>query len=607
MSEQVDTRPMPAVEGNPGPRHSVRQRHTSRHALVRDGLLAALAVAGAALALVSASGVAMPIASDYGLVATLPPTYWAGLLAVNVAFALSLTGGKRGHRVNPWLMALLTATLIATLFSVAAMVTDHPRGEVAWRHIGIADALQRTGTVNPDIDAYFNWPGFFALLALVTKATGLGPLALALWAPVVNVALWTVALAAVVRTLTKDPRRLWLTLWLFCLGNWQDQDYLSPQAFAFFLYLVVLALVLGPLRAHVPRLTARVLTAPLAWWRARGPAEPDPARRVAALGACLLLVVVISGSHQLTPFMLVMALVALTLSGRLWAPGLLVLSLVVVGIWLAYPASAYLVGHPPLGDIGLSGAATANVAERVGGSPGHVMVVRLRMGLAALFWVAAAVGVLVDRRRGRLDVRPVLLMVAPFVLLPFQSYGGEMLIRVSLFALPFAAYLAAGALPAGRPRARTAAVVLTCALLAPLVVTGRYGNARFDMFTDNEVVAAQELYKLAPPEAAIISGAHPTPWRHRGYLDHKYRTVRDLCSANHEPNACGQAVYAYARHNPGGALVLLNRASKASMVLQGVLTAGSYDEFEQWLGHVDSIHLVYENSDARIYRIDPPR
>ena len=44
---------------------------------------------------------------------------------------------------------------------------------------------------------------------------------------------------------------------------------------------------------------------------------------------------------------------------------------------------------------------------------------------------------LVDRRRGRFDLRPVLLMAAPFIVLPAQSAGGEMLIRVSLFSLPF--------------------------------------------------------------------------------------------------------------------------------------------------------------------------
>jgi hypothetical protein len=410
----------------------------------------------------------------------------------------------------------------------------------------------------------------------------------------------------VVRTLTRDPRRLWLTLWLFCLGNWQDQDYLSPQAFSFLLFLVVLALVLGPLQASAPGLAGRSREAVLVWWAGRTPAEPDPRRRVAALGAAIVLLAVVSGSHQLTPFMLVMALLALTIAGRLWAPGLTVLALLAVGLWLAYPASPYLMGHPPLEDIGL-GPASATVTERVAGSPGHVDVVRLRMVLAGLLWVAAVAGIIADRRRGRLDSRPALLMACPFALLPFQSYGGEMLIRASLFALPFTAYLAAGALLAGRRQGRGAvAALLAFALLSPLFLVARYGNARFDMFTDAELAAAQKLHELAPPAAAIISGAHPTPWRNQGYTEHTYRTVQDLCREGYAPDTCGQTVHNYAGRHTGGALILLNRASKASMEMQGMLSNRDFDAFEEWLGRKSTVHLVYDNPDARIYRIESP-
>ena len=581
--------------------------------VVRGLVLSGLAVCAAVLSGHAVTGLTLPVESDVGLVAQLPVTYWVGVVVLNLVFVAALLGGGRHCRVpSTKVMVVLLGALLVTLYGVAALSTDYPRGEVAWRHIGIADALQRTGTINPEVDAYFNWPGFFALLGLFAESTGVDPLTLAVWAPVANVALWLLPLAAIVRTLTTDTRRLWLTLWVFCLGNWQDQDYLSPQAFAFFLYLVVICLLLKTLAATAPVrpfASGRNLASLRTWWVSRRPASPDPAKRVGALLACLLLVAVISASHQLTPFMLVVALFALTVSGRVWAPGLLLLALVVLGIWLAYPASSYLLGHPPLADIGLGQSATANVAERVAGTPGHLLVVRIRMGLAALLWLVAVVGVLRDRRAGRLDIRPVLLMGAPFILLPAQSYGGEMLIRVSLFALPFTAYLAGGALLPRRDRVNrrsTLVLAVVCAAIGALMVTGRYGNTKFDMFTQHEIVAAQELYRLAPEDSAIISGAHPTPWRNQEYVEHKYRTVKDLCSANHEPNACGEAVYAYARHNPGGAMLLMNRASQMSMVLQGVITPGTYQEFEQWLGHVPTIHLVYENPDARIYRIDPP-
>ncbi|WAJ32799.1 hypothetical protein OUO20_17170 [Arthrobacter sp. FX8] len=126
-------------------------------------------------------------------------------------------------------MLWLLVVLVLILFGAAVFVTDVPRGEVAFRHLGIADAMSRNVAIDPNIDAYFNWPGFFALLATVLGTAGLDPVSVALWAPVFNVGLWLVAVAVVTRYLISDPRRRWLVLWLFCLGNWQDQDYLSPR------------------------------------------------------------------------------------------------------------------------------------------------------------------------------------------------------------------------------------------------------------------------------------------------------------------------------------------------------------------------------------------
>ena len=198
--------------------------------------------------------------------------FWVGVLLLNVAFVVALRGDAAGP-ARRLVMVWLVVVLVLVLFGTAAFVTDVPRGEVAFRHLGIADALSGARGIDPDIDAYFNWPGFFALLATVLGATGLDPVVVALWAPVLNVGLWLVALGVLTGYLTRDPRRRWLVLWVFCLGSWQDQDYLSPQAFGFFLYLVVIALLLGPLAARAPGFPGfrGVRRADLAaWWRGRG-------------------------------------------------------------------------------------------------------------------------------------------------------------------------------------------------------------------------------------------------------------------------------------------------------------------------------------------------
>ncbi|MCW2666933.1 MAG: glycosyltransferase, partial [Frankiales bacterium] len=392
----------------------------------RDAWCALAGVVSLALAVGAASTVSVPVNSDLGLVALLPYPFWAGLLLLNIAFVVALRGDAAGPARRP-VMIWLIVVLVLVLFGTAAFVTDVPRGEVAFRHLGIADALSRTKGIDPDIDAYFNWPGFFALLATLLGATGLDPVTVALWAPVLNMGLWLAALSVLTGYLTRDARRRWLVLWIFCLGNWQDQDYLSPQAFAFFLYLVVIALVLGPLAARTPRFLGFGRADLAEWWRGRSPAEHRPRHRLTALAVTLLLITVICASHQLTPFLVLITITALTLSGRVWPSRLPLIIAVVLSLWLAYPASAYLLGHPPLADAGLQAAIEANVVDRVNGTAGHVLVVQVRVVLTLVLWVLAAAGAVRDWRRGRLDVRVVVLVVTPLLLFPAQVYGGEML------------------------------------------------------------------------------------------------------------------------------------------------------------------------------------
>jgi hypothetical protein len=322
-----------------------------------------------------------------------------------------------------------------------------------------------------------------------------------------------------------------------------------------------------------------------------------------------LLVTVICASHQLTPFMVLIAITALTLSGHLWPSRLPLIAAVLLALWLAYPASAYLAGHPPLADAGLQAAIEANVVDRVSGSAGHLLVVQIRVVLTVVLWALAAVGALRDWRRGRLDVRVVLLAVTPVLLFPVQ-YGGEMLIRVSLFALPFIAMQACSVLlptdGSTRPSFRAAGVfALTCFLLAVLTVTGRFGNARFDVFTDGEIAAVDAVQRLAPDGSAIISAAHPTPWRSESYLEHRYRTIEDLCPHDLSASTCGPLVYGYARHNPAGAFVLLMRSTEASLVLTGQSSQGGFDELEEWLSAQDGVRLAFRNADARVYQVGP--
>jgi hypothetical protein len=124
------------------------------------------------------------------------------------------------------------------------------------------------------------------------------------------------------------------------------------------------------------------------------------------------------------------------------------------------------------------------------------------------------------------------LGVTPFLLPVLQPYGGEMLLRVFLFALPAAAFFIARlAFPSaasgrGWPTA-VAIAVISCILLGAFQFA-RYGNERLDAFTKGDVDTVRELYQLAPPGSKVIGGTGNIPWRFIGYADREYSTLEEF-------------------------------------------------------------------------------
>ncbi|WP_225753258.1 hypothetical protein [Actinotalea sp. Marseille-Q4924] len=411
--------------------------------------------------LASIGSVSLADVGDVGLLPVLPAGYW-------VALALLLVGTSaavwRPTLHEGWVAAHVVA-LVVVLYGAAAAVSPYPRGTVPWRHVGIAAYIGATGEVDPQVDAYFNWPGYFALLASYTGMAGLDDAAaLMKWAPVVNNLLFLAPLLVIARVLTQDRRAAWCACVLFVLGNWVDQDYLAPQATGFFLYLCVLALLLTVLRTpeRVPPLLMRLV--PRRWRRLQpdptggGAGQPVAGTEHGARGRAVVAVVIITtavtASHQLTPFALLFALVALAVTGATGVRGLPSVAALITAAWLALPAATYMQGNfevllDQVGD--LTGATQGNLVERVQGSPGHLLVVNARLLFSAALWGLGAVAALRVWRRGGPYVTTMALAVAPGLLFPLQSYGGEMLLRIFLFSLPFTCMLIAAALV---PRAR---------------------------------------------------------------------------------------------------------------------------------------------------------
>ncbi len=206
--------------------------------------------------------------NDLGLVSVMRPLTIIALVILLVSFCLAL------RQPRAPIMLLHLVLLIFILYGVTALVEEAPRFSVVYRHAGYTEYIMRTGTIAPDLDAYFNWPGFFALAAFVTQVAGYHDiLSYAAWAPVFLNLIYLGPLYIIFTTATADRRLVWLALWFFYLTNWIGQDYFSPQGFNFFLYLVIIAILLKYFKVSLlpHKTTRRPLTSFFRIGKERGP------------------------------------------------------------------------------------------------------------------------------------------------------------------------------------------------------------------------------------------------------------------------------------------------------------------------------------------------
>ncbi|MFN8173588.1 MAG: hypothetical protein U0T02_00815 [Solirubrobacteraceae bacterium] len=584
---------------------------------------AALPAAGTAIAVVLwafSIGAMDPRRMDAtGLVSIMPAGVLIALALLTASFAVTVT---RRDLVVP-LLAVQLGALIVMLFGVTALVESQPRFEAAWRHAGIIEFITSTGTVDPGIDAYFSWPGFFILGGLLVKAAGYqSAISLLAWAPVFFNLLYIGPIVMIVRAATPDRRVLWLTLWIVSVANWMGQDYFSPQAAGYFLFLVIVAILLRWFVAEPAvslRPSALLSSARLPWWGPeRDPAgglRDGPALRMALMGIVIVCFAAVVPSHQLTPFAALAAATVLVLFGGCTARGLPILMAVLIGIWIAYMTTVFLKGHLSTltGSVGkVDTAVSANLSNRIAGDPGHLIVVYSRLALTGGLFALAGLGWLRRMRRG-LPVRAhAVLALAPFPLLVLQPYGGEMLVRVALFSLPFSAFFAASALaPDGwrLPSWRAPALVgVVCAGLLALFLFARYGNEKMDFFSDQEVAAVHELYRVAPRGSLLLTASQPLPWKFQDYGSYKFRILsQEVQHAAAEgkltPGLVGETRAVMSAFPRGRSFLIVTRSQLAHDELLGATQLLPIARLERALLGSRLFRVVYRNRDAVILRL----
>ncbi|MFD7503295.1 polysaccharide biosynthesis C-terminal domain-containing protein [Streptomyces sp. NPDC059850] len=544
-----------------------------------------------------------------GLVSVLPVPTLVGAALLVAVFAGALGLGRQRR-------ALLAVTLLATVVSLHAVpgvLETHPRFPTAWQHLGFLDYIGRTGDAVPDLDARWSWPGFFAGAAFLAEACGVRDFsALLRWWPTLIQLLYLAPLMVLMRALRASWRAKWTAVWLFGLSGWVGQDYFSPQGFTYLFYLVFVAVLLVWFREP------RVLGAK----RRPGEAEVAEAtrgQRAALLGLLITLFAASVAAHQLTPFVMLGVVTALVLVRRSDLYGLPLLCGVMVVVWIGFLAEPYWSGHwdELFGGVGgVGGNVSSSVSGRIeGGSSVHKLVLYVRVALAGGVLAFACWGVLRRRAAGFTERALLVLTFVPFLGFGMQSYGGEMALRVFMFALPGACVLGALAIfPRVRPDRRglapLAALVAGLTLMSGFLVA-RWGNEAFERVRPGEVAAMEYLYAHDKPTARVLwmsddpvnSVTPAMPW---GARDME-RVAYEPTLAPRDPVLVGGLVTALRDAGPRSYL-MVGRGQSISLQMDSGYGARWQERLLRSLDHRPDLRRVLSNEDASLYELKrPPR
>jgi hypothetical protein len=553
--------------------------------------------------------------SDAGLISVLGWQAPAAFLALSVAFALSVRDARSRH-----LLAAQTIALVVMVHGLPALVDPHPSYFTAYLHVGFVDEIIRNGHTVPELDARFNWPGSFGLAALIAAAGGSDSARwLMRWAPVVFNLAYLAPLWMLGRSLLADERARWVALWIFVAANWVHQDYLAPQAEAYFLYLVILAVairyfggadpagegsrpVAGP--AFLGRVRRRVQALAAS---ADVPAthHTDDATSRFLLGSLVLMAATVVVSHQLTPFAIIVVTGALVLARSTRVTHLPVIVAVLAVGWFSVGATTWWSSHlgDLLGDVGrFGGNASAGLSARLGGSDLRAAVLWLRVAFSAALLGGAVLVALLRWRRGAPPLTALALLLPPFALIGGQSYGGEVLLRAYLFALPAAALLVGQGLSrvsrSTTPRIGTVVLAASLTVLAVTGITVRFGNEHFERVTSSDLAAVDWAYRNVPPGTVLIAPTRNLPWRYRDLTTYRYEPLDE------QPLESAQAVLALVPDDEPAYLIATAAQQRFGEQL-AFLPAGWLDSVTDELEASGRATVVFRQGDAVVYRLAP--
>jgi hypothetical protein len=504
--------------------------------------------------------------SDWGLLASASPLVIAALVLGCVGFAVAVRRRSTG-------LAALATFVVAGMYQLTITLgTSAPLYTWSYKHVAVADFFASYGHVAPNIDIYNNWPGFFSAVAWFSQATHLSVLGIAHWyTPVYMVAIGC-AVYAFARVWGAAPLKAVVVVFIFEMLHGLGQAYFSPQSIAMLLAVPILA-VLG--------------------------VSKTVASRPYVVGTIVVLFAAITVTHQLTPYWLLILIVLLTLVRR------------VRPFWLAVPLAAIALGYLGLhytwanrygvGSTNFGANITTAVQGQRKASAVFASHFSDQAGNYLLVIIVATAGIVLLRMlfTGQRPWAQMIMCAAPVLIIPVQPYGGEVITRALLYAMPMLALLISGPLVSFMQSRRPLVAVLTGGILSGLVlVSSQWELSHWFAYkvaiSDLRVADASFKVAAGSPQTLLVSFTQAPLVSDYHYVDfinhHQYRslfTSNARVKTDFSTKADYEALMTYlepARKEHGSGLIMVMTQQAQDYGQQfGTLRPNTVNNFERWV------------------------
>jgi hypothetical protein len=407
---------------------------------------------------------------NYGLISSFPSIFFISLTVLVIASALLWTTREK----HTFILISQTILLIVSLYLTPYLLEGTARMQAAYQNYGFSDYIISTGSFNPKIIWYHSYPAFPILFAVFFKITGIvNPEFIVAIFPTIMMLLYLLPLQIIMsNTDAKIHNGIYAAFWIFSIANWTSQEYYSPQSIAFYILIMIIALM-----------SRRWATGNY---------------QIAHVIILVILSSALSIMHTVTSIICLGAVIAVFIIWRFNNYTYVILFATIISAWTIFGAFFLLGSLLPRF---ISEAFNADALSYatfflrfVETSPEHTFINQLRVIFTFIFMAIALLGFMLQRRGGRLSRVNFSILAITYpaiIMLPVFVYSGEFIIRVWLMLLLPVAYFS---IILVRKRLTYILLIIIIIVGIPVSMMARYGNEVFDYTYPNDVKFTEFFY-----------------------------------------------------------------------------------------------------------------